>query len=340
MNASSCPSDDQLRAFNDGLVTDKTIQRIVRHLGDCERCLDRLENFPPGPLATGLKNSLQEIEADDGNGSFISQSGAQTPVEFENLTPSRHERLGFERYVLAGNISEGPFAKVFFALDEHQAPVVVKIPLREKLTSPEHCHLFLQDAANWDSVQHPHVLPLLDFGFWQEDLPFAVMHYSEAPNLRKFAKCSQLPDESRMRVLFEQICQAVGFAHRQNVLHRHLNPNNIFVASGPRIFVADFCIHHDGRYQFDLVEPVHHPNPFESPEAVNNNPKYIDHRSDIFSIGKVLKLLLRITAEINDSRRGLWEQIQSKCTRVRRRDRFQEVEEIITATKKFSIDRR
>ena len=340
LTARTCPSDDQLQAFNDGLVDDETIQQIVRHLGDCERCLDRLEKFPPGPLASGLKNSVQEIKSNDGSASFIFQSSIQPPVEYDNPTPSQPDHLGFDRYVLAGNISEGSFANTFFALDEHQKPVVVKIPLREKLTSPEHCHLFLKDAASWYSVEHPHVMPLLDFGFWQEDLPFAAMQYIEAPNLKKFARTWKLPDESTMSVLFKQICQAVGFAHNQNVSHRHLNPNNVFVAAGPRILVADFCMHYDGRYQFGLFEPVHDPNPFESPESRNNDPKYIDHRCDIFSIGKILKLLLQITAEIDHSRRELWEQIQSKCTHVRRRDRFQEVAEIVTAIQNFQTDGR
>jgi serine/threonine protein kinase len=213
--------------------------------------------------------------------------------------------------------------------------LALKIPHREKITSPDHCALFLRDAATAYSVQHAHILPLLDYGFWQEDLPFSATRHIRSPNLKQFARKSGLPDESAMKEVLLQICQAVGFAHEQRVLHRHLNPNNIFIEQGPCVLVSDFCIHYDGRYHFGLQEPLRNPNPFESPEAINNNPDFIDKRSDIFAIGKILKLLLRITSEMDHSQRAAWETIQTKCTKTRRRDRYQSVRAVVDAVKKL-----
>jgi len=59
------------------------------------------------------------------------------------------------------------------------------------------------------------------------------------------------------------------------------------------------------------------------------NANYVDVRSDIYSLGKILKLLARITD--NPSPNPLIDQIIQKATCGRRRDRYQTVNELMSA---------
>lgn len=308
------------------------MDQIGDHLADCESCIDRLENMEPGPIAKGLRESILSSENVEDQ---ISSGAIIAATDLVNVPRSNHLELGFEKYELIGSIAENPFANLFMALDQKQQQVAIKIPFRAKITTPHHCQLFLYDAEAASSLNHPNVLPLLDFGYWQEDLPFAAARHLDVPNLKRFAIESTLSSAEEMRQVMLQICQAIGNGHQQNVLHRHLTPNNIFMAPGPEVLVADFCVHYDGRYHFGLQEPLQDPNPFESPEAINNDPEYIDHRNDIFAIGKILKLLLRITTDVDESKRNRFEAIQNKCTRHRRRDRYQTVTELMDAIESF-----
>ena len=317
-----------LAAFNEGRVDETLMNQIGAHLDVCEACIDRLENMEPGPIARGLRRSVLGLEEVEDQ---MQSSGSVLSSDWTKFRPSQHRDLGFERYELIGSIAENPFANLFMALTKNQEAVAIKIPYRAKISSPHHCQLFLRDAEDAATLNHPNILPLIDFGFWLEDLPFVATRHLDAPNLKQFALDSGLDDADRMRQVLGQICQAVGFAHEQGVLHRHLTPNNVFLPSENEVLVADFSVHFDGRYQFELQEPLQDPNPFESPEAVHNNPDFIDHRNDIFAIGKILKLLLRITAKMDDSQRQAFESVQARCTSYRRRDRYQSVQELLQA---------
>ena len=336
----SCPIDEILQAFNEGRVDVDLMDLIVNHLEHCQVCLDRLEVMSPGPLAHGLRQAaeLPEEESEssansDDQSKEVKKAG--TKLSWENVTPSRHQSLGFERYELIGTIGSGDFANVYLAINDKKEPFAVKIPFVEKLSSPDHIQQFLNDSTLAYSLRFANILSLSDFGFWQENVPFVATPHVSMPNLRKFAKTSCLPNESSLGVVFSQICFAVDYAHQQRVLHRHLHPNNIFIDAEMNVLVADFCLNIDGRYHFELLEPLIDPTPFVSPEAINNDPAYIDHRNDIFALGKILKLLLRITSNLDESRRESWESIQAKCTRPRRRDRFQSIQQLVDAVRQF-----
>ncbi len=307
------------------------MQEIEAHLQDCELCLQRLDQLPAGQLVEGIRRSYQLDEDDLGSESSTNaiDEDSMPFVVWQNFTPSRHASLGIDRYELVGEIGAGPMGKTFLALDADKKAFALKIPHPWQMTSADHVQLFLSDAGLAFSVSHPHILPIADFGRWQENLPFVASPHSQAPNLKRFCKTAFLADEITLNLLFSQLCLAVEYAHRHSLLHRHLHPNNVFIAEGPKLMVSEFGMHYDGRYQFELIQRLEQTTPFISPEAANNDPAYIDQRNDIFAMGKILKLLLTITPDLPAERRAAWSAIHRRCTRTRRSDRFQSVREIM-----------
>lgn len=303
------------------------MHQIVQHLGDCEHCLLRLEMMPAGTLAEGLRRSLG-LEAEE-----INSAESGSDINWSEFKPSNYQQLGFDRYELLGLLGESQLAICYLATNEKRLPFALKIPFVEKLNSPDHVNLFLRDATMAYSLTHQSIVKPADFGLWQERLPFVATPLLNVPSLKQIAKTSRFADEKILSHLYLQICTAIHYAHSQGVIHRHLTPHNIFLKPDLSVLVADFCLHYDGRYQFDLTQPLLDPDPFVSPESANNNPDFIDHRSDIFALGKILKLLLRLTDNREESSQVRWKKIHVKCTRPRRRDRYQSVEEILDAVK-------
>jgi serine/threonine protein kinase len=299
------------------------MEEIAQHLAVCESCVRRLDELPGGTLAENLRLSVDQ-ECDE-----LDSAEVDSDLDLTKLAPSSHFQLGFDEYEILARLGETEFAACFLARDEDDDLFAIKIPFAKKMTSEHHVNLFLRDASAAYGLNHPNIQKVESFGFWQEGVPFIATPYIESTSLTQIAKNARLANSDVLVSLFLQTCEAIQYCHNREMLHRHLTPNNIFVRDDRTVLVTDFCIHYDGRYQFDLTEPLLHPDPFVSPELANNNPDFIDVRSDIFSLGKILKLLVRLTNSITDAQALALKRIHTKCTRPRRRDRFQIVGDLM-----------
>jgi serine/threonine protein kinase len=149
------------------------------------------------------------------------------------------------------------------------------------------------------------------------------------------------PDQSL--AMFKQISEAIKYAHLVGVIHRHLSPDHILLENWdpngePAVRVSDFGFMFDSRYQFGLLEPKTPKSPFDSPEAANNDAEFIDRRTDIFSLGKILKLFLRIAGPREQPVTEKLTEIVNKSTSLRRRGRYNSVEELLVALSKVPVE--
>lgn len=98
-----------------------------------------------------------------------------------------------------------------------------------------------QEAKNVSKLSHPHIIPLYEIGFHQES-PFLVYQYYEGEQLKQ-----RLQRETKLKQLdavkiTDQILDGIGYAHKNNIIHRDLNPSNLLIDKDGNTRIMDFGI--------------------------------------------------------------------------------------------------
>jgi len=78
------------------------------------------------------------------------------------------------------------------------------------------------------SLDHPGIARLLDAGATEDGRPYLVMEAVDGEPITAYRETRQLDVDARL-ALFEQVCEAVAYAHRRLVVHRDLKPSNVLV---------------------------------------------------------------------------------------------------------------
>jgi DNA-binding SARP family transcriptional activator len=203
-----------------------------------------------------------------------------------------------ERYPIVSELGHGGMATVYLARDlKHDRMVALKV-LRGDLASSTDAKRFLREISIAAKLHHPHILQLFDSGMLERPgeraSPFYVMPYVRGASLKeRLLQEPQLPLALALR-LAREIADALGYAHRQGIIHRDIKPGNILLES-EHALVADFGIARAldvaageklSQTGMALGSPA-----YMSPEQAASSPE-LDARSDIYSLGCVLYEML------------------------------------------------
>lgn len=145
-----------------------------------------------------------------------------------------------DRYRLEKELGRGGMAVVYLAEDlKHHRQVAIKV-LQPELAAALGAERFLREIETSARLHHPHILPLYDSGEAGGFL-FYVMPYVESESLReRLTREKQLPLDDALQIAWE-VADALGYAHRHNIVHRDIKPENILLEAGHAV-VADFGI--------------------------------------------------------------------------------------------------
>ncbi len=158
-------------------------------------------------------------------------------------------------------------------------------------SSIERFRLERQILAN---LEHPNIARLLDGGVTEGGLQYLVMEYVDGEPIDSYCDTRRLNIQQRIR-LFQKICHAVDYAHRNLVVHRDVKPSNILVTDSGVPKLLDFGIAKivnasETRRPLTLDSQRMLTPEYASPEQVRGEP--VSTATDVYSLGVLLYRLL------------------------------------------------
>ena len=98
-----------------------------------------------------------------------------------------------------------------------------------------------QEARHVSQLTHPHIIPLYEIGF-DHETPYLVYQYYEGEQLQdKLAATGPLSQYEAIKII-NQVLDGIGYAHRQQIIHRDLNPSNLMIDKEGLAHIMDFGI--------------------------------------------------------------------------------------------------
>jgi serine/threonine protein kinase len=230
--------------------------------------------------------------------------------------------LSGTRYRLLERVARGGMGVVYAAEDEKLERRVALKVLDVAGTDGDLANRLIREARVLAQLEHPGIVPVHDVGTLADGRVFYTMKFVEGQRLDKFIETVESVQD-RLR-LFSRICDAVAFAHARGVLHRDLKPANIMVGPFGEVLVMDWglakILRDDKQSGVHAADPdttvLEKPKPpsdandstnssvitshgtvmgtpgYMSPEQARGEVAVLDARSDIFSLGALLRFIL------------------------------------------------
>ncbi len=206
--------------------------------------------------------------------------------------------MGFEpgmtingRYELGRQLGAGGMARVFLAHDRLlDREVAVKVLFDRYAADPSFVERFRREASAAAGLNHPNIVAVYDRGE-ADDSYYIVMEYLAGPDLKEvIRRRAPLPPGEAVDYAL-QILAALGAAHRRDVVHRDVKPQNVMVAEDGHLKVTDFGIARAGaQTEMTEVGSVIGTAQYLSPEQARGDD--VTAASDCYAVGIVLYEML------------------------------------------------
>jgi serine/threonine-protein kinase len=149
---------------------------------------------------------------------------------------------------------------------------------------------FFREAESAGRLSHPNIVTIFDAGE-EHDLCYIAMELLKGKDLVPFTKPGSTLPTDKVISIVARVADALGYAHRQNVVHRDVKPANVMYEPGNDVVkVTDFGIAHITDSSKTKTGMVLGTPSYMSPEQLQG--KKIDGRSDLFSLAVTLYQLV------------------------------------------------
>ncbi len=160
--------------------------------------------------------------------------GPPTGITIEHDLPAR---VG--RFRIRALLGAGAYGTVYRAFDPHlDREVALKVPNANTLRDSKAIARFRREAKAAAKLNHPHIVPVLDAGV-DDGRYFIASAFVPGRTLKEIIPEGGLEPWLAVRLTL-QLCEALTYAHGQNVLHRDVKPANILLDEQGLLYLMDF----------------------------------------------------------------------------------------------------
>jgi len=271
----------------------------LRRLVDAERTKPKAEPVPPKPALRPVAAPASSVTA------------ARTAAAPDAAGAPETQRLG--RYQLDREIGRGAMGIVYLGRDTaiNRLVAIKAIPLASEFSDTELAEArsrFFREAETAGRLNHPNIVTIYDVGE-ERGLAYIAMEYLKGRHLSDYAKSDNLMEPRKLLGIMGRTADALGFAHKQQVVHRDIKPANLMYDPSTDVLkITDFGIARltgagSTRTGIVLGTPS-----FMSPEQLEG--RTVTGHSDLFSLGvSLFQLLTGQLPFTADSMTGLMQQI-------------------------------
>jgi eukaryotic-like serine/threonine-protein kinase len=228
-----------------------------------------------------------------------------------NTSAADVQRLG--RYQLEREIGRGAMGIVYLGRDTaiNRMVAIKAIPLASEFSDAELVEArsrFFREAETAGRLNHPNIVTIYDVGE-ERGLAYIAMEYLKGRHLSNYAKSDSLMEPRKVLEIIARTADALGFAHKQQVVHRDIKPANLMFDPGTDILkITDFGIARLSDAGSTRTGIVLGTPSFMSPEQLEG--RTVTGHSDLFSLGvSLFQLLTGQLPFTADSMTGLMQQI-------------------------------
>ena len=271
------PSEQELRQFAAGDLSDSRFEQVAAHLENCDRCVQVLRK----------------------TGAFARLPFQETATAIHAVSEGPGATVG--PYKLLQELGEGGMGVVYMA--EQEKPVRRTVALKIIKPGMDSKHVIARFEAERQALammDHHSIAKVLDAGATETGRPYFAMELVKGVPITTYCDKNKLTLPERL-TMFIPVCHAIQHAHQKGVIHRDIKPTNVLVTmydGHPVPKVIDFGIAKatqqklTERTMFTGIGQILGTIEYMSPEQAEMNQLDIDTRSDVYSLGVMLYELL------------------------------------------------
>lgn len=206
----------------------------------------------------------------------------------------------FPGYQMHGLIATGGMGAVYCAVQKSlDRTVALKILPMEFSKDAAFCAGFEAEAKAMARLNHPNLISVYDFGEINGML-YIIMEFVPGKSLFHSAHGIAIDPKEVIRLVVG-ICQGLAHAHENGIIHRDIKPSNILLDLNAQPKIGDFGLARPIERKMEEGEEIFGTPHYTAPEVVDN-PRSVDYRADIFSVGVLLHELLTGKLPAHDPR--------------------------------------